>query len=173
MFGPHYYRVRTIMQRSETTKQFTVTLLETTYTIAAFSSEPLDRAEYWWLRFERAWFRIAKRQPHARTARREVLRWLARNATLPDEAADAEVGPAWTATQSNPVVLLHRNVLYQCWPATELSSGEAMIRWMIRSPRGTRIGPTVDCDDTIGEILHAVRGVTRSNSPATSHHLVD
>ncbi|HTE44303.1 MAG TPA: hypothetical protein VK636_03575 [Gemmatimonadaceae bacterium] len=122
---------------------------------------------WWWLLFDDAWVRVVDRDLDGgigdAEARALITAWLALNAVSPyEDSATEERGLAWTATEREPLIVEYHHVLYRCWPVTTpppaaAVDAEPQTQWAVEGSSERRLGPLVDCDDTIVEVLCAVR----------------
>ncbi|MEP6493925.1 MAG: hypothetical protein ABJF01_14685 [bacterium] len=142
---------------------FSVTFRGRGYDVSSRPNNLEFAGQWWWLLFNDTWVRTVQRESDHATAAAPVIAWLALNAVNPDEdSATAERGPAWTTTERDPLVVEYGNATYRCWPYTTPSQpgetdAEPQTNWAVQGPNGRQLGPLVDCDDTIVEVLHAVR----------------
>jgi hypothetical protein len=125
---------------------------------------------HWWLLFDDAWFRVVPRLS-ARLPVRAVRAWLHNNVVYPEaDPTNGERGPAWTTSEAEPLVFVDRGAPCRIWADSELraspDSPDETTHWIVEYADGSRSAARLNCDDTVAEVLRAVRGLgRRDNNP--------
>jgi hypothetical protein len=139
----------------------TIRFRETTLTVAERPPGVARPGRYWWVEFDGAWFRVARRS--AKQPPMAVIQaWLHANVVHPDDDPENdERGPAWTTSARSPLVFIDRGTTFKVWADSHLRSSPAspdgLIHWIVRRANRRPFAIPLDCDDTILEVLRAVR----------------
>jgi hypothetical protein len=135
-----------------------------TYTVADRPPGIAIPTRHWWLELHGAWFQVAKRAATPDTLPVEAISaWIYANVLPPHEdPMNDERGPAWTTTESRPIVFIDGDVMFSVWADhgfRPLSPWRAGLHWIVNGSGRRQAYLRLDCGDTVAEVLRGVRSL--------------